>query len=47
MENGLEAELEENLGYSKYDYINKDTENSRNRYSEPLKSGLERGKVGI
>ena len=34
MENGLEAELEENLGYSKYDYKNKDTENSRNGYSK-------------
>ena len=33
MENGLEAELEEDLGYSKYDYRNKDTENSRNGYS--------------
>ena len=30
MENGLEAELDEHLGYSKYDYRNKDTENSRN-----------------
>ena len=29
MENGLEAELDE-LGYSKYDYKNKDTDNSRN-----------------
>ena len=34
MENGLTAELEENLGYSKYDYKNKDTENSRNGYSK-------------
>ncbi len=34
MENGLDAELEEKLGYSKYDYKNKDTENSRNGHSE-------------
>ena len=33
MENGLEAELDENLGYSKYDYKNKATDNSRNGHS--------------
>jgi putative transposase len=33
MENGLEAELDEELGYSKYDYKNKKTGNSRNGYS--------------
>lgn len=33
MENGLEAELEENLGYSRYDYKNKSTDNSRNGHS--------------
>jgi len=33
MENGLEAELEDELGYSKYDYRNKDTDNSRNGHS--------------
>ena len=33
LENGLEAELDEELGYSKYDYRNKDTSNSRNGYS--------------
>ena len=33
LENGLEAELDEDLGYSKYDYHNKNTENSRNGYS--------------
>ena len=33
MENGLDAELEEELGYSKYDYKNKDTDNSRNGHS--------------
>jgi len=34
LENGLEAELEEELGYSKYDYRNKQTDNSRNGHSE-------------
>jgi len=34
LQNGLEAELEEELGYSKYDYRNKQTDNSRNGYSE-------------
>ena len=33
MEDGLEAELDEELGYSKYDYKNKDTDNSRNGHS--------------
>ena len=33
MENGLEAELNEDLGYSKYDYKNKATDNSRNGHS--------------
>lgn len=33
LENGLEAELDEELGYSKYDYRNKDTSNSRNGHS--------------
>ncbi len=33
MENGLEAELDDELGYSKYDYKNKDTDNSRNGHS--------------
>lgn len=28
MENGLEAELDDELGYSKYDYKNKDTDNT-------------------
>ncbi len=31
-ENGLDGELEE-LGYTRYDYRNKDTDNSRNGYS--------------
>ncbi|MCG1024379.1 IS256 family transposase [Dehalobacter sp.] len=34
LENGLEAEMEDELGYSKYDYRNKETDNSRNGYSE-------------
>lgn len=33
MENGLEAELDEDLGYSKYDYKNKATDTSRNGHS--------------
>jgi transposase-like protein len=34
MENGLDAELDDELGYSKYDYRNKNTENSRNGHSK-------------
>lgn len=30
----LEAEMDEKLGYSKYDYQNKDTDDSRNGYSK-------------
>ena len=33
MEDGLEAEMDEELGYSKYDYRNKETDNSRNGHS--------------
>ncbi len=33
MENGLDSELDEELGYSKYDYKNKGTDNSRNGHS--------------
>ena len=33
MERGLESELEEELGYSRYDYKSKDTDNSRNGHS--------------
>ena len=33
MENGLEAELDGSLGYGKYDYKNKETDNSRNGHS--------------
>ena len=32
-ENGLNAELDDELGYSKYDYKKKDTDNSRNGHS--------------
>jgi len=34
LECSLEGELEEELGYSRYDYRNKETDNSRNGYSE-------------
>lgn len=41
LENGLEGELDEELGYSKYDYQNKKTDNSRNGHSEKtLKTSL-------
>lgn len=33
LENGLEAEIDEELGYSKYDYRNNDASNSRNVHS--------------
>ena len=45
-ENGLEAELDEELGYSKYDYKNKETDNNRNGHSSKmLKTSF--GKVEI
>lgn len=34
IENGLEGELDDELGYSKYDYRNKAVDNSRNGYSK-------------
>ena len=34
LEGALDEELDEELGYSKYDYRNKDTENSRNGHSQ-------------
>ena len=34
LESALNEELDEELGYSKYDYRNKDAENSRNGYSQ-------------
>ena len=46
LENGLEAELDDELGYSKYDYKNKDTDNSRNGHSDKrLRTSF--GDVGI
>ncbi len=33
LEGALDEELDEALGYSKYDYWNKDTDNSRNGHS--------------
>lgn len=33
MENGLDARLDDEPGYSKYDHRNKDTDNSRNGHS--------------
>ena len=34
LENGLDGELDDELGYTKYDYRNKETDNSRNGYSQ-------------
>lgn len=34
VEGSLEGEMEEELGYTKYDYRNKNTDNSRNGYSK-------------
>ena len=46
MEDGLDAELSEELGYSKYDYKNKDTDNSRNGHSsKTLRTSF--GNVGV
>ena len=39
MENGLEAELDEELGYSKYDFRNKGTDNSRNGHGSKRLEG--------
>ena len=36
LQNGLEGELDDELGYTKYDYRNKETENSRNGYSNKI-----------
>ena len=45
LENGLDEELDDELGYTKYDYRNKEGENSRNGYSErPLKQALAKRK---
>ena len=41
LENGLDGELDDELGYTKYDYRNKEGENSRNGYSKKtLKTSL-------
>ena len=46
MEEGLDAELSEELSYSKYDYRNKETDNSRNGHSsKTLRTSF--GKIGI
>ena len=46
MEDGLDAEMTKELGYSKYDYKNKDTDNSRNGHStKTLRTSF--GKVDI
>ena len=34
LENGLDGEIDDELGYTKYDYRNKEGENSRNGYSK-------------
>ncbi len=34
LEGALDEELDEELGYSRYDYRNKDTDNSRNEHSQ-------------
>jgi len=48
MGNGLDAELEEELGYSRYDYKNKDTDNSRNGHSsKTLRTGFRDEEVSV
>ena len=48
LENGLEGELDEELGYTKYDYRNKQTENSRNGHSgKTLKSSLDDMEISV
>lgn len=42
----LEAELDDELGYSKYDYGSKDTDNSRNGYSKKTVTSS-RGKIEL
>lgn len=46
LENGLEGELDEKLGYSKYDYRNKTTDNSRNGTS-PKKLKSSYGEIDV
>ena len=48
LEQGLEGELDDELGYSKYDYRNKETENSRNGHSrKTVKSSLGEMEIAI
>lgn len=46
LENGLEGELDEELGYTKYDYKNKATDNSRNGTS-PKKARSSYGEIDL
>ena len=39
IQSALDAELENEVGYSKYDYKNKQTDNSRNGYSQKTVQG--------
>ena len=41
LEGALDEELDEELGYSKYDYRNKETDNSRNGHSKPCTPVME------
>ena len=36
LESALDQEMDEELGYSKYDYRNKETDNSRNGHSQKI-----------
>lgn len=48
LSNGLEGELESELGYSKYDYRNKETDNSRNGHTtKRLKSSMGEVEVSV
>ena len=48
LENGLEGELDDELGYTKYDYRNKEGENSRNGYSKKtLKTSFGETKIKV
>ncbi len=48
MENGLDAEPDEELGCSRYDYKNKDTDNSRNGHSsKTLRIGFGDAQVSV
>ena len=48
MENGPDAELDEELGYSRYDYKNKETDNSRNGHSsKTLKTSFDEVNIDV